>query len=581
MIIRLQNVLRLTALGLALSVTAAQAQDWPEFLDTKQLFRVIVEGIGESGTKLQPVKGTAWAIAPDVLITADHVTGKAQNFKNKSPSDKVFIPYREVSVEFSAEKFDDGSDPLLRQGGFVTPSPFESLDAARIGFSDLRATAFQLTACEIVKDETYRVLKLNDGKVLQPKSVPIRLKAYGRSALGDAGSVVVMTAAKGTIVEGDSGSPVLTSENRVVGLVSAINSDSGSAVRVEVHVTLVRSFLDLIPLRIGQTEFLDIPCSERERLKQVDLLQQSIDKLTKEKDAMESRLDALEDRNEGLTQQVTTLLLNQVRLAHEAERASEKKTFDIPGWDNLKVFDKNLRMFDKYQEELANFLPAPPLRPTVSRISSELADPKWNLRGRIDTNQNVIITLSYERALSGPPYALDMYFCFRPIFWDLPGSVASDKNPKLKEYYEKFDGPFEEGSQEFKGCTPISHTSSNPARADAGSVTYGAYTWSVPGGLIRQFKAFHDNLYEETSWKGFYYLQVFEPAPAKNGGKELYTLHTRAIIDVLDETGKGKQASNLPCKHFQTSPGMSPDYLARLASGEQTLEEDDSCLEDI
>ena len=234
------TVLRLAAVMGMFSGASAQAQDWPGFLETKQLFRVIVKGLGADGTALQPVKGTAWAVAPGVLITADHVTGKALNYKNMSSSGKVFIPRRDVTVEVSATKKFQGVDPQKYPGGIVTTSPFESIDAARIGFPDLNAKPFNLSACDIIEENTYRVLKFNAGNVFQPKQVNISLKAYGRSNLGDAGSVVVMTGAKGTIKEGDSGSPVFGPDDRVIGLVSAINADSGSDVQDEVHVTLVK-----------------------------------------------------------------------------------------------------------------------------------------------------------------------------------------------------------------------------------------------------------------------------------------------------------------------------------------------------
>ena len=589
MINRLRQTARLGIFALALTAPAAQAQDWPAFLETKQLFRVIVTGVGEAGTKLQPVKGTAWAIAPEVLITADHVTGKAQNFQNRDSSGKVFIPFRDVSVEVSATKVFDGDDAKKFSGGIVTPSPFESIDAARIGYPALGATPFQLSACEIVSDKSYRVLKFNNGDVFQPKPVPINLKAYGRSVLGDAGSVVVMSVSKGSIVESDSGSPVLDPENRVIGLVSAINDDTGSAVLDEVHVTLVRSFLDIIPLQIGETEFLDIPCSERVRLKQVDTLHveldaanQSIETLRGEKEALASRLDVLEDRNTRLTQQVNALLWNQVSLARDAERATGETIAPPSDWDKLAPFDKNLVVFEEYQKELAKPLDEAPLRPTVTRISTALGNPKWTLQGGINSDQDVSITLAYERTLAGPPHSLDMYFCFRPIFWDVPGETPVRDNPTDAKFYEKYDGPFEEMSEGLNSneCEKISHTASNAPGTDPSSITKGYYNWEGPGRMMRLVKGFHDKIYPGVPWTGMYYLQIFEPVENPDGDKTLYRLHARAIIDVLKDGEQTASASALPCQFFEASPAKSGD-LAKMATGEQRLEEDEICAQDI
>lgn len=59
MIAGLRKPMCLAALLAALAAPAVKANDWPEFLETRQLFRVIVKGIGASGTALQAVKGTA------------------------------------------------------------------------------------------------------------------------------------------------------------------------------------------------------------------------------------------------------------------------------------------------------------------------------------------------------------------------------------------------------------------------------------------------------------------------------------------------------------------------------------------
>lgn len=584
------HILRLAAVFMIISSVAAQAQDWPDILKPKQLFSVIVKGESASGTTLPPVKGTAWAVAPGVLITADHVTGKALNYKNASPSDKVFIPRRFVAVEVSPHKKYQGVKPLIFNDGIVTPSPFESIDAARIGFPDLEAAPFSLSACDIEPLINYQVLKFNNGDVFEPIPIAVSLKAYGRSKLGDAGSVVVMTGKKGAIKEGDSGSPVLDPTNqRVIGLVSAINDDSGSAVDNEVHVTLVKSFLDLIPFQIGDREFLDIPCSERIRLGRVDELngeldtaKKSLEALAAENSSLAGRIDALEERNETLIQQVNTLLWNQVRLADETER-SANKTVKLPIDDNAQPWAKNTILWEVNKEMFLTPPDYEPLRPTVTRISSELGKPKWVLSGSVDANNDVAITFAYERTLSGPPYSPHMVFCLTPIVWSVPSGTPSEKDPSHRKFYEAIEGPFTAGSNPLSPfdlesgapdlCEEVGHTAKDSGSQGSVSETKGSYKWTrsrgLVGGLLRNVK----RQFPGSNWDGTYYLQIFEPLPESDGGPMSYRLHTRAFVDVIREAGNSNEGSALPCKIFKDFR----DLTYAVADSAEELPEENEC----
>lgn len=582
------------ALLIALSGAPAAAQDWPEFLQTRQLFRVVVTGLGADGTALQPVKGTAWAVAPGILITADHVTGKALNFKNMSSSDKVFIPRRDVTVEVGATKRYQGTPAEKYPQGIVTTSPFESIDAARIGFPDLTATPFDLSACDITARDSYRVLKFNDGNVFQPKEVGITLKAYGRSNLGDAGSVVVMTGPKGTIVEGDSGSPVLGPDNRVIGLVSAINPDSGSDVRDEVHVTLVKSFLDLIPLQIGTQEYLDIPCSDRIRLRAIDALQteltaaqEAVTELRAQKDALAEQFAALSARNDLLMTQVNTLMHNQIRLASEAERAGNRD-IGLPQTVGLEILAANELLHDTTKNLFETLTVLPPLRPTVTRISSELGNPEWTLSGSVSAKNDVAISLSYDRALSGPPYAEELVFCFTPIAFDVPPGTPNDQDPTNRNFYVPFEGPFKPsqnlinwpfaaGSTSPDNCYPAGHSGQNAGYPASDAVTRGSFQWSRQQGALLDLIRGAQRRYPGSDWDGMYYFQVFELVPGSAEGEGMYQIHTRALIDLLRDPAAANEGSAMPCKIFKDGPSLTE----AVADGEEELPRENECSRDI
>ncbi len=586
----LSRILQAAALPVALWGAPAAAQDWPEFLQTRQLFRVVVTGLGADGTALQPVKGTAWAVAPGILITADHVTGKALNYKNMSSSDKVFIPRRDVTVEVGATKRYQGTPAEKYPQGIVTTSPFESIDAARIGFPDLTATPFDLSACDITASASYRVLKFNDGNVFQPKEVSITLKAYGRSNLGDAGSVVVMTGPKGTIIEGDSGSPVLGPDNRVIGLVSAINPDSGSDVRDEVHVTLVKSFLDLIPLQIGTHEYLDIPCSDRIRLRAIDELREGLTaaredmaELHAQKDALKEQVETLAQRNDMLMVQINTLMHNQNWLASEAERAGTG-TPGLPETQGLEILAANQMLHAANKTLVEKPSDLPPLRPTVTRISSELGNPEWTLSGSVSAKNNVAISLTYDRALSGPPYAEELVFCFTPIVFDVPPGTPNDQDPTNRNFYVPFEGPFkpsqtlvnwpfEAGSTSPDNCYPAGHS----GYPTSDSVTRGSFQWSRQQGTLLDLIRGAQRRYPGSEWDGMYYFQVFELVPGSGEGEAMYKIHTRALIDLLRDAESANEGSAMPCKIFKDGPSLTE----AVADGEEELPRENECSRDI
>ena len=593
MIPHLSGIVRAAAVIAGICGSAAQAQDWPEFLQTKQVFRVLVDGLGADNTKLQTVKGTAWAVAPGVLITADHVTGKALNYMNMSRSDKVFIPNRWVTVEVGATRKYQGMPAQKYPKGIVTPSPFESTDAARIGFPDLEATPLPLSACDIKKNKTYQAVKFNQGEVFQPTTVSLALKAYGRSNLGDAGSVVVMQAASGTIEEGDSGSPVFGPDNRVIGLVSAVNADSGSDGLEEVHVTLVKSFLDLIPLQIGRSTGPFTPCSERIFLKNVvaledDLLraQDAITRLQGEKDALADSFAQLKIRNELLTQQVNTLMRNQIRLANEAERGGNGGV-GMPNVGGLEMLAANELLHQTGKILFDTPINHAPLRPTVTRISSELGSPVWSLSGSVSATNDVAISFTYERALSGPPYAQQLVFCFTPIAWDVPAGTPNDQDPSNRRFYVPIEGPFapgrnlldglfEAGSTAPESCYPVDHSGQNTANPDSSSVTQGSYQWTRRRGtlldLIREAK----RKYPNADWDGMYYFQIFEIKKDPDDGAPKYQVHTRALIDLLRDTDDPNEGSAMPCKLFKDGPSL----IEAVADAQEDLPRKTECTQD-
>lgn len=559
MLTKLRINFTLAALMTSITMGPAQSQDWPDFLEIHQLFRVIVTGKSRDEIKIGPIKGTAWMAAPGVLITADHVTGKAAKYLGVSNAGKIHIPTRSVRIEFAKTKTPDGTDLGNFYNGAVTPSPFESIDAARIGFielANLPVTPLLLSACEIEKNTKYRVVKFNGGNVSHPTIVEISLQAYGRSSMGDAGSVVVMKGARGSIVEGDSGSPVLDPDNRVVGLVSAILDSKTNSVEHEVHVTLVRSFLDLIPLQVDGVELLDIPCSERIRLGQIDEIKKQLEELRAE--------------NSTLIEQVNALLWNQVRLTRDTERATNEHYPVMPGkneggniWANYK----------KAAEAGFDSVRLAPLRPTVTRISSALGNPKWSISGSISSKNDVKITLGYERALSGAPYSKNMLFCFNYIVREVPSGTPAEKDPAHRKFYQSLEGAFDSEDERFLLCDTREHTAPNTTDSETDALKKGEYSWTLDKGSIIPLKRLVRQLHPYGAWDGTSYMQIYEPYE-NDEGQPMYRLHTRAFVDLIKDKDDPENNGKLPCRiykdrtRFFDAVDDEPDMISNVSIGE-------------
>ena len=551
----MRNLLRLlkTASAFSLATAPCFAQEWLSNppggtdLELRQLFRVETDGPrtrpvgGGDGGFISEI-GTAFAISETALMTAKHVPHEAREFKNTSQSSVVWIPDRTVEVSFAEEKRAD-PDVDETQRVTITPSPFPTIDASRINLTEEQATPFPLSACDIERGGSYFLVKMRGRNLGIPVVVPITADTDEHSGAGD---LRVFTygggiAPKDRPEAGDSGSPILDEEGRVVGLLSAILSDEQ-----ELYVTLTRDWLDLVPSNV------DVACDTsvtKDDLAELQTLltayvDEQFEPLQAEVEALQGQAMALAETDVALDKRLGTV---EDQLAAVARRTTATVQAMTDRFDGEEFQDQ---VFREVFEKLRNA----EVLPTIDRMTRELSLERWNFsfRSYESGTDSHILNVNYDRDLSSTPFADRLDLCFKPMLPPKPGvdplDVSATEDPTHRNYYRFADrDPL--GSMR---CQLKDHQ-----RAGLG----GNYRFALQLNL-----AGHQDI---PDWNGMIYAVVFDRTKLTEGTQSPEILHRMVLVGNPE-----KPSDLLDCYYFgfkQDSRGGVGSDLATFAT---TLEDE-------
>jgi hypothetical protein len=546
--------------GILAGVHPVSAQGWPDELALRQLFRVKVDGTNRAGQLIQSIEGTAFAIAPDMLLTAGHNVGKAEVFLNASNTDVLFVPDRKLTVIFPDSK-ESNKDREEKFDSRVTESPIASVDAARIGLVGWSAVPFPLSACDIEFGQEYHVFKfLRSGSsvdIWKPVKVRLTQKQFGTSQLGDGNSVVVMTAAETgapAIVSGDSGSPMLTSDGKVIGIVT--NVDGG-----DVHVTLIHAALDLVPWSFGKKSLNDIECSVRKLPQTVEDLTQEITTLQTQNRTFRSEIDNLTRRQTELGREIARL--NAIAGSAISSLANVRELMDVELSDD--------EITAKIQKELAKG--RPPLIDGVRGIYDDLGTPNWEFSGEPEDEGSIKLTLSYTRDLSLEPYSQKLFFCFQPMIPKSDDAVVAKKDlPDHGRFYSWRDEQVSDPNY-IGACTDVKIDTSGKQKARD-----GRYVMKIPSQWYQTLQndfATSSEKPDIEDWGGRYYLQIVNFQEASEADQPDAEIVLRAVIDVKKDGDDTYPDGAFPCQYV---PARSYSGIVKYAlGGEQELPVGEKC----
>lgn len=230
-------------LSFAVAIGAVVADEQAIDLARNRYFHLNVTGKDVDGNTVERA-GKAFAIAPDILITARHVVGDIRDWSNKGSPDGVILPHRSVVMHWMER---DSKRRSTYARVYITSIPVETVDAAKITIvrlSEDRVQPMKLSAGDpLDRSGTYRVLLVNEtpksGESIEfPILRELRPAPYATVKYGGM-EVFEMIGSLRKIVSGDSGSPVVNEDMEVVGFVSGVAED-------EVLVTMLSSFFQYI-----------------------------------------------------------------------------------------------------------------------------------------------------------------------------------------------------------------------------------------------------------------------------------------------------------------------------------------------
>jgi len=486
-----------TFLAIAFLPCTAFAQDWlanapgGKDLELLQIFRVETEGPRARlpGTQGDPgfisEVGTAFAISEDTLITAKHVPHEAREFRNTSQSSVVWIPDRIIEVSYAEEKLAD-PDVDETQRVTITPSPLPTIDASRINLNQIRARPFPLSACPIERGGEYFLIKMRGGDLGLPIVVPIEADINEHSGAGDLRLFThrLNPGSRDMPRPGDSGSPILDKDGRVIGLLTAILPDSP-----DLYVTLTRNWLDLVPPGV------DVACDLS--VEQGDLRQLEASLLSHfeaEIRPMQSKLAELTEKV-GILEAADEDIKAQLRDLNRALTTTQSNIFATVRAMLNRIDDEEIT--NEQFEKIVSLLREAELLPKVTQLVDELSEETWSFDyATFDADIGAhIVQMTYDRNISADPFASRMDFCFKPMFPPREGvdidDLPASQDHTSRRYYNAVD------------LNPAAKMTSCQSKLHQDVGRGGTYKFTLP---------INRTLYEQfPDWNGMVYVSIYDP----------------------------------------------------------------------
>ena len=282
------------------------------------------------------------------------------------------------------------------------PAAVPITDAARLTLVEHEVVPFRLSMCDIAPGAAFHLLKFRQNAAAGAKdlSVPVMVSVTAdldpTQRLGELRRFKHKTTdPEERPIPGDSGSPILDGEGRVVGLLTAIKDDN------LLYVTPTSSFVELIPEEQRNT----IACYNAVTQDQIATLENRIKDL-------EARLTTAEETYADLVTKVDSNE-NLIKSTIMQMLIDAKNRREISEEELLEALSK-----------VADLDPVIPVMNTVRRsvenMARDLSELDWGFW--LVPGQTPTFNVKYERGISGPLFAETLFLCYRPLVDFKPSS---------------------------------------------------------------------------------------------------------------------------------------------------------------
>jgi hypothetical protein len=568
--------------------TGAQAQEkWVKGLpgqidlDVMQLFSIHTSGFQAANPDdILSEFGTGFAIAPDVVITAGHVTRDRLHFANRAGDDKIHIPDREVELTFAVGK-DRRADIEDTLDVIVTPSPLANTDAASLTLYTRTVNPLPLSVCDITRGRDYYLLKFSQSGSAKKKNVPVAVKVRPSddvaARLGNLMRFehqIVASDHEARPVGGDSGSPVLDENGHVVGLLTAVQGSS------YLWVTPTLSFFDLVPPEVKQT----VSCKDNIEVTNVELAKTNgaVDLLVAQMATMVAQIETLQDAVAQLNAKDISLDEIDETLKQDIDQTSQRSTAVLAAMvlrsqdrgevteaallkamKQINEIDPNITV-ELVTKAIEQMKTANPVFPAVTRIDQEfkrvtkdLGVPKWSFEHIVGTPhqpKQPLFSISYKRTISRPVIAESLVLCMRPMFEFAEGVNVRGPNRDFDirntNFYYVSEDIFEDNERFITECAP----KAGPSPSGIPITKNASYNFTMDLDKTTAKERFPDLIIPDAPTR--YYAYIYDERAFKKQQWDEAILH-RFIFEV-DRSG---EVPKFDCFTFSERDSRNPDRV--------------------
>lgn len=558
--------IRILSCAVALAAGAAQAQPWMANgpggidLELKQIFRVETEGpraaTGTADPGFISEVGTAFAIAPRVLMTAKHVPHEAREYRNTSQSSVVWIPDRRVEISYARERLAD-PDTRDTQRVTITPSAIPTIDASRINLGELQVQPFPLSVCPITKGGTYYLVKLRNGDLGHPVAVPIIADTNEHSGAGDLRlfTHTLNTGHRDVPEGGDSGSPILDAQGRVVGLLTAILADTP-----DLYVTLTRDWVSLVPPQVK------VACDTSVTTRDLDVLagqmtayiDAQIQPLHDDVAALAARADALGLADVAFDTELANINVDVARVRLRTTATVQAMTDRFEGEDFQDQVFRDV--FNKLRDAEPVIPAVNRMNESVNRMAQELSQETWSFDYATYDNDlgGHFVEVRYSRDITAQPYAGRLQLCAKamlpPGTGVDPDDLRSSEDRTHRSYYRIADRDPENNMDR---CQDKEHQVLGRG---------GLYKFPVYGS---------DPAYDDfADWNGMIYVTIFDPTEMVEDTDSPQIIHR--LVLVFDPEAP---SATPDCYYFgyRAGGGVTDDIASFAARTDEQLSGAETC----